>query len=117
MDDIFEMPTDSAYPPVPSSTPEGGKWEVAKLSGRSINVTVRVTPHRGENESERKSVVVRYAPPFVAAVGEDAPFGTFRQVGTYILFYAPTPHFPNPLLSSALHCLIRSPPFPPIFER
>ena len=27
-------------------------------------------------------MVIKYAPPFVAVIGEDAPFGTFRQVST-----------------------------------
>ncbi|KAF9779002.1 hypothetical protein BJ322DRAFT_1090915 [Thelephora terrestris] len=62
--------------------PDDGKWEVTKLSGGLINVTVRAVRRRGDHKSWR-SAIIKYAPPFVAAVGEDAPCGTFRQVIEY----------------------------------
>jgi hypothetical protein len=65
--------------------PEGGKWDVTKLSGGLINVTVRAVRRRGDHKSWR-SAIIKYAPPFVAAVGEDAPCGTFRQVSTFLCF-------------------------------
>lgn len=72
LDDVFGVPPDS----------EGGKWEIKKLSGGLVNVTVRVALRRDGAELGRdpRSVVIKYAPPFVAETGEDAPFGTFRQV-------------------------------------
>ena len=69
---------------IPDSTPksiptsDGGNWEVTKLRGGYVNVTVRASPRRGGDKP--RSVVIKYAPPFVAAVGEEAPFATFRQV-------------------------------------
>ena len=84
LDDIFRIPRpDSTPAPIP--TPEGGKWEITKLSGGLVNITVRVVPcGRGDGEFGRdpRSVVIKYAPPFVAAMGEGAPFGTFRQAST-----------------------------------
>jgi len=86
LNDIFGI-TQLDSSPIPSiPTTEGGKWEITKLSGGLINVTVRVIPRgRGDDELRRpdpRSVVIKYAPPFVAAIGEGAPFGTFRQVST-----------------------------------
>jgi hypothetical protein len=80
LDDVFEIPMG----------PGDGRWEVTKLSGGSINITVRVILRGGGDEPARnpKSVVIKYAPPYLAAIGESAPFGTFRQVSTY----APTPN-------------------------
>ena len=61
-------------------------YKIVKLSGGYINVTVRAI-FGGFNGSsldpgaeQSFSVVMKYAPPFVAAIGEDRPFGTFRQV-------------------------------------
>lgn len=87
LDDIFGIAPNTT--PMPTPTPEDGKWEVTKLSGGMINVTVRVTPHRrdGELGRNRRSVVIKYAPPFIAAIGEDAPFGTFRQVSISLRSY------------------------------
>ena len=82
LDDVFGITPGST--PAPISTSEEGKWEVIKLNGGLINVTVRVIPPCGDDEVGRspRSVVIKYAPPFVAAIGEGAPFGTFRQVST-----------------------------------
>lgn len=84
LNDIFKTPRDSPTP-TPIST-EGGKWEITKLSGGFINVTVRVTLHRRGDDGgpwrDPRSVVIKYAPPFVAAMGEGTPFGTFRQAST-----------------------------------
>ena len=87
LDDVFGIPTDSAHTPIPNSTSEDGRWEVTKLSGGYINITVRVGPRRGDERlaSNPKSVVIKYAPPYMAMLGEGAPFGTFRQVSTYTI--------------------------------
>ena len=86
LDDVFRTHT-------PKSGP--GKWEVTRLSGGLINVTVRVVRREDRKSCEknsRRSVVIKYAPPFVAGIGEGMPLGTFRQVST-------SPHF----LESSLH--------------
>ena len=87
LDDVFGIPTGPTRTPIPNSTSEDGRWEVTKLSGGYINITVRASPRRGDETlaSNPRSVVIKYAPPYVAVVGEDAPFGTFRQVSTYTI--------------------------------
>jgi len=81
LDDILGIPQ---LDPTPTPTPilKGGKWEITKLSGGLINVTVRVIPRDELGRSDPRSVVIKHAPPFVAAMGECAPFGTFRQAST-----------------------------------
>jgi len=85
LDEVFGIIPDST--PKPISTSDGGGWEVTKLSGGLVNVVVRVAPRRGDDGFVRnpRSVIIKYAPPFVAAMGagEGAPFGTFRQVSTF----------------------------------
>ena len=51
LDDVFGIPPESTSTTTPTSK-EGG-WEVTKLSGRSINDTVRIVLHRGDNELGR----------------------------------------------------------------
>ena len=82
LDDVFGISPDSKSTATPDPVYDGGKWEAVKLSGGLINVTLRVSSRCGDGEPERdqRSVVMKYAPPFVAAMGEAAPFGTFRQV-------------------------------------
>jgi hypothetical protein len=64
-------------------------WEITKLTGGLINVTVRAAlnippePGSGTRAVKRGSVVMKYAPPYIAAVGEAVPFGTFRQVRSH----------------------------------
>jgi len=91
LDDVFGIPQDYPYTPTQNSTSGVSGWEVTKLSGGSINVTVRVSPRHGDDKLWRnpRSAVIKYAPPFVAAIGEDAPFGTFRQVSTHHLALPP----------------------------
>ena len=89
LDDTFGIPRlDPTPTPTPTPTPEGGRWEITKLSGGLINITVRVTPRRrgddGLGRPDPRSVVIKYAPPFVAAMGDGAPFGTFRQASTHV---------------------------------
>lgn len=85
LDDVFGVPTDPAEAPTPQVPAlDDRKWEVTKLSGGWINITVRAFPRRKDDKlgKDPKSVVIKYAPPFVAKIGESVPFGTFRQVGT-----------------------------------
>jgi len=97
LDDISGIPTGLAYTPTLNSASGDvdDRWEVTRLIGGSINVTVRVTPpRRGGDKLARnaRSVVMKYAPPYVAAIGEGAPFGTLRQVSTLTLpLQTPTP--------------------------
>ncbi|KAF8609509.1 hypothetical protein BDV93DRAFT_602171 [Ceratobasidium sp. AG-I] len=64
-------------------------YSATKLSGGIINLTARITISKKEPESNLEeheclfdgvsSVVAKYAPPYVAALGEDAPFSQYRQ--------------------------------------
>jgi hypothetical protein len=66
-----------------------------RLSGGLVNVTVRtkrLQPSRGQNDQGiRKdisstrfqghaSIIIEYAPPFIAAIGEFAPFSPCRRI-------------------------------------
>ena len=103
LDDVFGI--------TPGYTSEGGKWEIAKLSGGFMNVTVRVLPPHGDDKNPR-SVVIKYAPPFMAAMGQDAPFGTFRQVGTVLRSHhqlpSPRYRYPHTTSGSTLHPFVLS---------
>ncbi|EFR03082.1 hypothetical protein MGYG_06079 [Nannizzia gypsea CBS 118893] len=66
------------------------RWTVERLTGGLVNLTVRATKNRtgsDENEGFNKpgrfkgyqSLILKYAPPFVASVGETAPFDQIRQ--------------------------------------
>ena len=79
LNDIFGISPEDTPMPTPGSAPGDCEWRVTRLSGGLINVTVRAHALRGGCKS-RSSVIIKYAPDFVAAIGEDAPFGTFRQV-------------------------------------
>ena len=81
-----------------SEDPSTNGWDVVKLTGGLINVTVRVIAGTG---TSKRSVILKYAPPFVAALGEKTPFGQFRQVCSafssqrvdrYIFFHVPLEH-------------------------
>ena len=62
-------------------------YDIQPLTGGIINVTVRatkVTDHDHDDRSKfpgRKSIVLKHATPYIAAVGPNAPFDVFRQVG------------------------------------
>jgi hypothetical protein len=62
------------------------KYEVQALTGGLVNVTVRATKPLGFGESAsslfptHNSLILKYAPPFVATIGESAPFSQDRQV-------------------------------------
>ena len=68
-------------------------YKIETLTGGLINLTVRAirVGHRGADSDtipERDhgpfhghdSLILKYAPPFVAAVGDTAPLSPFRQV-------------------------------------
>ena len=60
-------------------------YSVKQLTGGLVNVTVRAVKCAGSSADDgrfpdHKSIVLKYAPPFVAAVGETAPFSQHRQV-------------------------------------
>ncbi|KAK7032278.1 hypothetical protein VNI00_013237 [Paramarasmius palmivorus] len=58
-------------------------YSIIPLTGDLINNTVRATKLQGAATGTfpgHSSIVLKHAPPFVASVGEDAPFSVFRQV-------------------------------------
>jgi hypothetical protein len=60
-------------------------YNVTKLQGGVVNFTVRASKERLQSNSggrfpEEESLILKQAPPYVAGVGESAPFSQFRQV-------------------------------------
>jgi len=93
LNEIFGISPGDTPTPTPGSASGDRGWEVTRLSGGLVNVTVRAHTRRGDCKS-RRSAIIKYAPPFVAVIGEDAPFGTFRQVRAISDFHyeLPSPH-------------------------
>ena len=63
-------------------------YSIQPLSGGLINLTVRAEKDRNDASRSsifpgRHSVVLKYAPPFIAALGEGVPFSTSRQVSYF----------------------------------
>jgi hypothetical protein len=70
------------------------KYTISALAGGRVNVTVRATKTPCANIDTgsfpgHQSIILKYAPAFIAKDGEGAPFSTFRQVSvqshTYML--------------------------------
>ncbi|DAA79707.1 TPA_exp: Uncharacterized protein A8136_0480 [Trichophyton benhamiae CBS 112371] len=94
-------------------------WTVKRLTGGLVNLTVRATKNKyagRENETASQpgqlegcqSLILKYAPPFVASVGEAAPFDQIRQnveKNALALFSAPD----GPLLSMLTETSVRVP--------
>lgn len=77
-------PTLGSYLTDPGSECPGSKdYEVVELTGGLVNVTVRVITRKGNSE---RTVILKYAPPFIAASLEKIPFGEFRQVRSIFSF-------------------------------
>jgi len=72
----FKQYLASLYPDKASS------WEVEILAGGLVDLTVRArrTPEPAENGCA--SLILKYAPPYVDALGTDAPFSQERQVSS-----------------------------------
>ncbi|KAG8747909.1 hypothetical protein FRC10_010528 [Ceratobasidium sp. 414] len=76
------------FAPIFASLDPYHTYTATPLSGGLINLTSRITisPNSGTEEHECPfgpvpiSVVAKYAPPYIAAIGESAPFSQFRQV-------------------------------------
>ena len=62
----------------------GHRYKITKLTGGFVNLTVRATRDGSETTSSSKvsesSLVLKYAPPYVAGRGEGFPMTRFRQV-------------------------------------
>lgn len=64
----------------------GEEFSIAVLTGGLVNVTVRATRTSPALETaypklrNESSFILKYAPAFIAAMGESAPFSQFRQV-------------------------------------
>jgi hypothetical protein len=60
-------------------------YNVQQLTGGLVNLTVRASRASDCDASSSRfsaysSFILKYAPPYVASIGPDAPFSTFRQV-------------------------------------
>lgn len=56
-------------------------YDIELLSGGVVNHTVRARNPGGGDHGAPDSIIIKYAPPFIAGVGPDAPFSQDRQVG------------------------------------
>ena len=59
------------------------EYEFQSLSGGLVNLTQRATktsPLGAGKFPAQASLILKYAPPFIAALGEEAPFSQKRQV-------------------------------------
>lgn len=61
-------------------------YTVTQLTGGVVNVTVRAikSPETHANVGrfpDHRTIILKYAPPYIAGVGETAPFSQIRQVG------------------------------------
>jgi len=58
------------------------KYEFQTLTGGLVNLTVRATKvsPSGGIFPKQNTLILKYAPPFVAVLGESAPFSQDRQV-------------------------------------
>lgn len=72
------------------------RYTATPLSGGLVNITVRIHISSTTEEHEcafahANSVIAKYAPAYVAALGERAPFSQYRQasgiIGMNILVY------------------------------
>lgn len=64
-------------------------YEINKLTGGLINLTVRAVKTNSIDHGAfpgKASLILKFAPPFVAAVGPDAPFSQKRQVNETLLY-------------------------------
>ncbi|KAK1765995.1 kinase-like domain-containing protein [Phialemonium atrogriseum] len=70
-----------------SSLYPGEEYEIQVLLGGLVNHTVRArrtdtadTPAKSGSADGPKTAILKYAPPYVASIGEDAPFSQDRQL-------------------------------------
>jgi hypothetical protein len=60
------------------------KYECQSLTGGLVNLTARATKFPslagGSTFPKHDTLILKYAPPFVATIGEAAPFSQDRQV-------------------------------------
>ncbi len=60
-------------------------YTIKPLTGGLVNLTVRAIkkpciPVSGGKFPSKHSIIIKYAPPFIAALGEEYQFSQFRQV-------------------------------------
>jgi hypothetical protein len=60
-------------------------YSIQPLTGGVVNITARAIRYEQPDSSMSRfaghsSFILKYAPPYVAGVGPEAPFSTFRQV-------------------------------------
>lgn len=58
-------------------------YEFQSVTGGLVNLTGRarkILPSGGGTFPQHDTLILKYAPPFVAALGEEAPFSQARQV-------------------------------------
>lgn len=68
-----------------SSICPGEQFDISILTGGLVNVTVRVTRIRPALKTSHPAVsdastfIIKYAPGYIASIGETAPFTQYRQ--------------------------------------
>lgn len=57
-------------------------YTVKQLTGGVVNVTVRaIKTHANAGRfPDHRTIILKYAPPYIAGIGENAPFSQIRQV-------------------------------------
>ena len=81
--DTYASAMQFGFEPFLSKIDPSQKYEIQPLTGGLVNVTVRATNVSGHSSGffpKHGSLILKYAPPFVAALGESAPFSQGRQV-------------------------------------
>ncbi len=63
------------------------EYDIERLNGGLVNIAVRAKKYARSTSSDdpglfpgHSSLILKYAPPYIAAVGESAPFSQYRQV-------------------------------------
>ncbi|KAH7344553.1 kinase-like domain-containing protein [Rhizoctonia solani] len=82
---VASVPLTHDFVPALTALDPYHQYSTSPLSGGMINFTVRVhiSDETEEHEcpfGDARSVVAKYAPAFVASIGESAPFSQYRQV-------------------------------------
>lgn len=68
------------YEPYLQSVYPDTTWTFEKLTGGIVNSTLRATRTSSTTTSAPKSLIIKHARPYVAAIGPDFAFSTERQV-------------------------------------
>lgn len=83
-------------------------YNIQTLTGGVVNITARASRVLECEASLSRfpghsSFILKHAPPYIAGIGPEAPFSTFRQVGLNSTTWLPTQTFANPIPRLSRH--------------